>query len=65
MNDSILTNTISAQIEATERKMLKISVFDPRYNNLIRRRNELQIALIHAEHPAEMEKGIVHTNKPI
>lgn len=65
MSYSILTNTISTQIEAVERKMLKISAFDPRYNNLIRRRNELQIALIHAEYPVEMEKGTVHTNKPI
>lgn len=63
--DSILANSVRFQIEAITDRLRKMSAFDPRYNNLIRRRNELRIALIHVEHPVEKEKETVHINKAI
>lgn len=63
--NSILANSVRFQIEAITDKLRKMSVFDPRYNNLIRRRNELRIALRQVENPAHKGKETVHINKAI
>lgn len=61
----ILEETIRFQIEAITDRLRKMSAFDVRYNNLVRRRNELNIALRQVENPAHKGKETVHINKAI